>query len=155
MNANVSDIESPLTDDVNGIHTLYPPNGSASTLTVSFPPRNESLGFRTGLEAKYRDGLHRAPTTTFVDVEGAVVWTQEYLRYRVGRCSHPDATARVFMQIDGFGIQPVCGAATGTSIEFPPRNETLNFRQQLEVKYRDGLRRGPRSSYVDPEGDRN
>src|ERR1700687_2931196 len=53
------------------------------TNAVSFPPRNETFVFRLQLEAKYRDGLNRSPTTTFVDNEGDIVWDQEYLRYRV------------------------------------------------------------------------
>jgi hypothetical protein len=118
---------------------------------VNFPPRNESLAFRTSLEARYRDVLRRNPTSSFVDMEGSVVWTQEYLRYRVNQCSHGDAVTRVMMQIDGQGIQPVCG--TGSTATFPPRNEPFNFRSQLEAKYRDGLRRNPQQTFVDTEGD--
>ena len=40
--------------------------------------------------------------------EGAVVWVLEYLRYRLNGCGHSDATTRVFQQILGQGIQPVC-----------------------------------------------
>ena len=42
------------------------------------------------------------------DNEGAVVWVLEYLRYRLNRCSHGDATTRVFQQILGQGLQPTC-----------------------------------------------
>ncbi|HYB96366.1 MAG TPA: hypothetical protein VEC39_15445 [Vicinamibacterales bacterium] len=117
---------------------------------VTFPPRNEPLLFRTALEAKYRDSLRRSAVQTFVDQEGTVVWTQEYLRYRVNLCGHADAVSRVFAQIDGRGIQPVCGT-TSTTV-FPPRNEPLDFMVQLESKYRDGLRRSAVSSFVDVEG---
>ncbi len=117
---------------------------------VTFPPRTEPLLFRTALEAKYRDGLRRPSGSTFVDQEGTVVWTQEYLRYRVNLCSHADAVIRVFRQIDGFGVPLTCGNPT-TAI-FPPRNEPLDFMVQLEAKYRDGLRRPPGSSFVDVEG---
>lgn len=118
---------------------------------VTFPPRNEPFLFRTNLESKYRDGLRREATTSFVDIEGTIVWTQEYLRYRVNQCSHAEAVARVMRQIDGFGVQPVCGSTATTA--FPPRNEPFDFRSQLELKYRDGLRRGPTTTFVDPEGD--
>ena len=118
---------------------------------ATFPPRNEPFLFRTNLESKYRDGLRRGPTTSFVDIEGSIVWTQEYLHYRVNQCGHAEAVARVFRQIDGFGVDPVCGVTTTTV--FPPRNEPLDFRSQLEQKYRDGLRRGPTSTFVDAEGD--
>jgi hypothetical protein len=120
---------------------------------VDFPPRNEPFDFRAQLEVKYRDGLHRTATSTFVDLEGDIVWTQEYLRYRVNRCDHPTAVAKVFAQIDGGGIQPVCGSGPSGQVLFPPRNEPFDFRQQLEAKYRDGLHRTATSTFVDIEGD--
>jgi hypothetical protein len=118
---------------------------------VLFPPRNEPFLFRTNLENKYRDDLRRNTTTSFVDIEGTVVWTQEYVRYRLNQCGHSEAVARVLRQIDGFGVDPVCGSVS--TMAFPPRNEPLDFRAQLEQKYRDGLRRGPSVTFVDVEGD--
>lgn len=118
---------------------------------ATFPPRNEPFLFRTNLESKYRDGLRREATTSYVDIEGSIVWTQEYLHYRVNQCGHAEAVAKVFRQIDGFGVDPVCGVTATTA--FPPRNEPLDFRSQLEQKYRDGLRRGPTATFVDAEGD--
>ncbi|MFA5908897.1 MAG: matrixin family metalloprotease [Vicinamibacterales bacterium] len=76
--------------------------------TIPFPPRNEGLDFMNGLQVKYRDGLGRSAGSSFVNNEGAVVWVLEYLRYRLNSCSHGDATTKVFMQIRGQGIQPVC-----------------------------------------------
>ena len=58
--------------------------------------------------ATYRDGLGRQAVSSYVDIEGSVVWTQEYLRYRVNQCSHQQAVDRVLLQIDGQGVQPVC-----------------------------------------------
>lgn len=127
----------------------YPDEVSGPT-NVTFPPRNEPLSFRSALESKYRDGLRRGAVQTYVDQEGTVVWTQEYLRYRVNLCPHSEAVIRVFRQIDGMGIQPTCG--TTSTATFPPRNEPLDFMVQLESKYRDGLRRSPGSSFVDVEG---
>jgi hypothetical protein len=75
---------------------------------ISFSPRNGTFAFRLELEALYRDTLGRLPTPTAVDIEGDVVWITEYLRYRLNRCSHTQATERVFQQIDGIGIQPTC-----------------------------------------------
>ncbi len=125
--------------------------GGASV--VAFPPRNEPFAFREELESKYRDGLRRSPSSTYVDLEGDIVWTQEYLRYRVNGCDHATAAQKVLDQIDGRGIAPVCGdpQAAG-AVAFPPRNEPFAFRQALELKYRDGLRRSATSSYVDIEG---
>ena len=121
---------------------------------VAFPPRNEPFDFRANaLETRYRDGLRRPAISSFVDIEGTIVWTQEYLRYRVNLCGHQESIDKVFAQIDGAGIQNVCGIAPPGTPAFPPRNEPFAFRQQLEVKYRDGLRRQPVTTFVDPEGD--
>jgi hypothetical protein len=120
---------------------------------VTFPPRNEPFDFRQQLESKYRDGLRRGQTTSFVDIEGDIVWVQEYLRYRLNACNHFTAVQKVMDQIDGRGIQPVCGTSAAGTVPFPPRNEPFDFRQQLEAKYRDGLRRGASTTFVDIEGD--
>jgi len=159
MNSHVSSLDQLTSDDVSGAQALYgavgSPGGGTSggAGTVSFPPRNESLDFRIQLEAKYRDGLRRGPTSTSVDNEGDIVWTQEYERYRVNQCSHADAVSRVMAQIDGAAAPGVCGAAPPGQVRFPPRNEALDFRTQLEAKYRDGLKRAPSSTSVDAEGD--
>lgn len=160
MNSRTSNIESLQTDDINGVRAAYgggttvaPPPSSppVTTVVVTFPARNETLDFRQQLESKYRNGMGRLPGATFVDVEGTAVWLQEYLRYRVSRCDHATAQTRAFAQIDGSGIQPVC--AVPTSLAFPLRSDSLAFRQALEVKYRDGLRRSASSSSVDVEGE--
>ena len=115
-----------------------------------FPPRNEPLQFRQSLEIYYRDTLRRNPIQTAVDLEGGIVWTQEYLRYRLSGCDHLTAVSRVMLQIDNGVGPPECGGTVG----FPPRNEPLDFRSNhLESKYRNGLRRSLILSYVDIEGD--
>ena len=43
---------------------------------VEFPPRDGTLQFRQQLEAAYRDALGRSPSTSFVDIEGTIVWTR-------------------------------------------------------------------------------
>jgi hypothetical protein len=119
---------------------------------VSFPPRDQPFRFRQALEQKYFT-LNRSLSPTFVNLEGDVVWTQEYLRYRVNDCGHADAVQRVFRQIDGAGVQQVCGPGpSGSSVAFPPRNESLDFRNQLETKYRDQLRATATQTRVDIEG---
>jgi hypothetical protein len=120
---------------------------------VEFAPRNETFAFRQQLESTYRDQLRRSATSSFVDIEGTIVWTQEYLRYRVNGCGHQDAIDRVQSQISGQGIAPVCADFAGTIVQFPPRNEPFAFRQELERIYRDQLRRGTVQTFVDPEGD--
>jgi hypothetical protein len=118
-----------------------------------FPPRNEPYDFRVQLESKYRDGLRRSPVSSYVDIEGDIVWVQEYLRYRLNACQHPDAVDRVLSQVQTGRIAPVCGAGSSGAVAFPPRNEPFDFRQRLETLYRDTLRRAASTTYVDIEGD--
>jgi hypothetical protein len=120
---------------------------------VAFPPRDQPLDFRVRLETKYRDQLQRPSTSSYVDLEGNIVWTQEYLRYRVNACDHTEAVSRVLMQLDGLGIQPVCGSAPPGNVEFPPRDQPFDFRQQLESYYRTRFGRQPTATHVDVEGD--
>src|ERR1043165_2742830 len=61
--------------------TSVAPGGVSGKFDVAFPPRNDSFDFRNLLETKYATGLGRAAAATFVDKEGEVVWTQEYMRY--------------------------------------------------------------------------
>jgi len=137
----------------SALRRTYAAAASAGTRgAIAFPPRNEPFAFRQELEAKYRDGLGRSPSSTYVDLEGDIVWTQEYVRYRVNGCDHPTAVQKVFDQIDGRGVSPVCGDAAAGPIAFPPRNEPYAFRLELEAKYRDGLQRPAGPSYVDIEG---
>lgn len=130
-----------------------PPRGRAwDTAAVVFPDRREPFDFRVNLENTYRDVLGRSRVSTFVDIEGAVIWTQEYVRYRLTGCSHQDAIVKVFFQIDNQNAPPPPDC--GTERPFPDRREAFDFRMPtLEQKYRDGLRRQAQLLYVDPEGD--
>lgn len=150
MNSAIGNLDTLTDDDRAGARSIYSPGGVS---TVGFPPRNEGLDFRTQLEVKYRNELRRPMLPSFVDLEGVIVWTSEYLRYRIGLCSHESALARVFSAIDNTGVQGICGTPDPGEVRFPPRNETLDFRTQLELKYRDGLRRAPIATAVDNEGD--
>lgn len=131
--------------------TSVAPGGISGKFDVSFPPRNESFDFRNQLETKYQTSLGRSAAPTFVDREGEVVWTQEYMRYRTNGCDHASATQRVMAQIDGNPAGQVCGAPPDGLIAFPPRTDSLNFRQQLETKYQS-FNRGASQSTVDAEG---
>ena len=131
--------------------TSVAPGGISGKFDVSFPGRNESFDFRNQLEAKYQTSLGRGAAPTFVDREGEVVWTQEYIRYRVNGCDHGSATQRVIAQIDGQPAGQVCGAPPDGLIAFPPRTEAFDFRRQLESKYQQ-FGRGFSQSTVDPEG---
>jgi len=150
MNSPLSSVDSIMGDDVSGAQALYSAGVGSS---VSFPPRDESLDFRRQLEALYQNQLRASPAATAVDVEGSIVWLSEYLRYRVGRCAHATAALRVFSQMDDTGVYGLCSVTTPEQAAFPPRNEALDFRVQLETKYRESLRRGLNATYVDNEGD--
>ena len=54
----------------------------------------------------------------------------------------------------GPDVLPVGGGTSGRMlVAFPPRNEAIDFRAQLESKYANGLRRPAQQVYVDPEGE--
>jgi hypothetical protein len=150
MNSTISDTYTLQQDDINAAYDLY--LGSISGAALAFPPRNETLQFRLDLEAKYRNDLRRPIGGTYADPEGSVVWTQEFLRYRTSQCRTDQAIGRIVAQINGGGVQPVCGIAP-LAAAFPPRNETLSFRLALEDVYRDSLGRMLTPTAVDPEGD--
>ena len=131
--------------------TSVAPGGISGKFDVSFPGRNDSFDFRNQLETKYQTSLGRGAAPTFVDREGEVVWTQEYMRYRVNGCDHGSASQRVLAQIDGNAAGQVCGAPQDGLIAFPPRNEAFDFRRQLETRYQQ-FNRGFSQSTVDAEG---
>lgn len=131
--------------------TSVAPGGISGKFDVSFPGRDQSFDFRNQLETKYITGLGRSAGATFVDREGEVVWTQEYMRYRANGCDHATATQRVLAQIDGQAAGAVCAAPPDGAIAFPPRTDSFDFRRQLETKYQQ-TGRGASSSAVDAEG---
>jgi predicted Zn-dependent protease len=152
MNSTVSDTDVPQADDVQGVESLYGTvearsigsrvmamaSGAEHGGMIGFPALDEVATFSGELEAAFRDELKRPAMVSFVDVESVARWTQEYVRYRVQACGHQDAVQRTFMQMDGLGIQPVCGAAHGVAL--PQRDELFDFRSQLEAKFRDDLK---------------
>jgi hypothetical protein len=76
---------------------------------VRFPARDDTIDFLRQLEGKYRDMKPAPPPSeTFVDNVGAAVWQEEYLRYRVSKCSHEQATQAVFAQIEGRSAEATC-----------------------------------------------
>jgi hypothetical protein len=151
MNSVLGNRDSLTADDIAGARSMYGVGGVV-TSNVVFPPRNEPNDFFQQLIALYRDRLGAAAVTTFIDPEGAVVWLSEYARYRVGLCDHSISQSRVFAIIDSGVTTGVCALTPAGAIPFPPRNEGLVFMNALNDKYRDGLRRGATSSFVDNEG---
>jgi hypothetical protein len=89
-----------------------------------FPPRNLPNEFQGRLETTYRDVLRRPAGLYFVDTEGANVWLAQYLRFRVNGCDHLTAQNKVFMEIGGGGVQPVCVVSTTTTTSIPTTTTT-------------------------------
>ena len=165
MNGTIGSLDSLTVDDIAGIQELYGAPGGGTDgssggsggnpgAAIGFPPRNETYDFRNWLESKYSTTLGRPAGLSYSDVEGSVVWVQEYLRYRLNLCSHEQAVERVRIQIAGGGVPGVCGTQPASSvIAFPPRDQTYGFRLQLEDFYRIDLGRAAVKTSVDAEGD--
>lgn len=125
--------------------------GIAGPMDIVFPSRADAFQFRNELESKYQTGLNRPPSFSYVDREGDVVWVQEYIRYRVNFCDHATALARVMAQIDGQTPGGICAENRDFVVIFPPRNEIMDFRRELESKYQQ-MGRPQQASFVDIEG---
>jgi hypothetical protein len=127
-------------------------DGFGAQGAVEFPARDQTYQFGQELNTYYRDVLKRGSVGAYVDLEGWIVWIQEYLRYRVNLCSHADAAYKVGVQIGGGGVPPVCGDAPAGLVNFPPRDQSYQFGLELNQTYRDVLRRGTVNTNVDLEG---
>jgi hypothetical protein len=151
MNSILGNLDSLTADDIAGAQSMY---GALSGVTgnVTFPPRNEPNDFFIQLLAVYQNELRAAPSATYVDSEGAVIWLTEYARQRVGQCGHDVATTNTLNQITNNGGTLVCANTPVGAIPFPPRNEGLLFMNQLDATYRDSLRRSLGASVVNNEG---
>lgn len=125
--------------------------GISGPMDVLFPSRADAFEFRNQLETKYETGLNRGASSTYVDREGEVVWVQEYIRYRVNGCDHATAVSRVMTQIDGGAPGGICERYREFIVVFPPREEILDFRRQLETKYQQ-MGRALIDTFVDLEG---
>lgn len=149
MNSILGDLDALAPDDIAGVQSLY---GSGVAGNVSFPPRNEPNDFFNQLIGVYANELHAAPSSTYVDSEGAVIWLTEYTRQRVGQCSHEAAQTNTLNQITSNGSTFVCANTPAGPIPFPPRNEGLAFMNALDDTYRDSLHRSLGASVVNNEG---
>lgn len=135
----------------NAALMLISSGGNLGPMDVAFPSRADAFQFRNELETKYQTGLNRGASLTFVDREGDVVWTQEYIRYRANFCDHATAVARVMAIIDGGAAGPICADNREFVVLFPPRDQVLDFRRQLETKYQQ-MGRPQQQTFVDIEG---
>jgi hypothetical protein len=125
---------------------------TSSPMVVGFPGRDQSKRFRDALETYYATVLGRSGNSTFVDVEGEIVWLQEYLRYRVNGCAHATAVARVLEQIAGAAAGAVCAdVSPHQEVPFPARTDIFDARRTLETTYQQ-MGRALSVTAVDIEG---
>ena len=80
--------------------------------TVVFPDRAEAADFRRQLEAKYRDVLRADPTSSYVNLEGDIVWMTQYFLYRLNGCGHEQASEKTFVNIRTQQTQQFCAPTT-------------------------------------------
>ena len=96
-----------------------PPDG-----LILFPGRADSFLFRGTLESTYA-AMGRGQSPTSVDSEGGVIWTQEYLRYRVNACDHATASSKVASQISGGGVPETCFVPPACSYTAAPTSQNV------------------------------
>ena len=77
---------------------------------VQFPSRADSYAFIREIDARYQQ-MGRSVTQLFVDLEGAVIWIQEYLRFRTNACDAATSEQKVFSQIAGGPVPDTCFVA--------------------------------------------
>ena len=151
MNSILGNLDSLTADDIAGAQSMY---GAGHGRQHQFPAaqRAERL-LQLSCSPSIATELRAAPSATYVDPEGAVIWLTEYARQRVGQCSHAAATTNTLNQITSERRHAgVRAARRRAPIPFPPRNEGLLFMNQLDNTYRDALRRSLGSSFVNNEG---
>ena len=113
MNGTIGNLDSLTVDDIAGIQEVYgapggETDGSTSGAAIDFPPRDERYEFRNRLKSKYANTLGRPAGLSNSDVEGSMVWVEEYLRYRLNGCTPAQSLDKVTQQIEGRGVPPVC-----------------------------------------------
>lgn len=79
-----------------------PPSGA-----VAFPPRSDPYAFIVQANALYQQ-MGRGVTQLAVDLEGATIWIQEYLYFRLNFCDAAIAQQKVFSEIDGGPVPATC-----------------------------------------------
>jgi hypothetical protein len=113
------------------------------------PDRRDALNFRRELEQTYVTVLRRSPSPqTYVDDEGDVIWTMEYLRYRLSGCEHQESITKIVDQINSRGVPRDCARATETPrpVEPPPPPPTLRADFSVYSGGRTGQCQADRSS---------
>ena len=128
--------------------------GRNSSQAVDFPRRDGTLPVPPAAESDVpRRVCAVPPTASFVDIEGTIVWTQEYLRYRVNGCSTSGRDHPRHRADSRAGVQPMCADFTGHDGEFSAAQRAVRVPAGARA---DLSRRTPprrRADFVDAEGD--
>ncbi|HYE88088.1 MAG TPA: BACON domain-containing protein [Vicinamibacterales bacterium] len=146
-------VETPAGPSVTAARTslLFGDIGGVSgAMDFSFPPRDETFVFGNNLNTKYQQ-MGRAASSFYIDLEGLIVWTQEYIRYRVNGCDHTTALQRVLTQIAGGAAGGVCGEPPSGVINFPSRADVFAAIREIDARYQQ-MGRGLTQLFVDLEG---
>jgi hypothetical protein len=138
-------------DDIQGARALYGSAPQPATPALASTPRADRVAFRRAIETLYRS-KGGSTRRTYVDIDGIGIWTAEYYWYRVSYCDHATAVARVFAQIEGRGVQPVCAEPASINLKASLADSDA-FRAALETEYRDVLRSSPIDSYLNNDAD--
>jgi hypothetical protein len=138
-------------DDMAGARALYGSAPQPATPALASTPRADRVAFRRAIETLYRS-KGGSTRRTYVDIDGIGIWTAEYYWYRVSYCDHATAIARVFAQIEGRGVQPVCAEPASINLAANLADSDA-FRAALETEYRDVLRSSPIDSYLTNDAD--
>jgi hypothetical protein len=102
---------------------------------IVLPIAEETSEFRSRLDALYRDQLGRNVAAPAIDPGAFVHWFRRYLRFRLHGCTHDVAAAKVWEQLASGGAPALC--ARPDAVSFPPEDESMDFRRQLEERLRD------------------
>ena len=149
MNSILGNLDSLTADDIAGAQSMY---GSGTAGNITFPPRNEPNDFFNQLLAVYANEIARRPVSHVSGSRGRGDLADRIrpaarrpVQSRHRRVEHPrpDHWRR---------RHAVCADTPAGAIPFPPRDEGLLFMNQLDLTYRDALRRPLGSSSVDNEG---
>ena len=117
---------------------------------IILPVPEDTAAFRTLLELVYRHQLNRAEAPTSIHPRDAMTWMRRYIRFRLHQCTHEVAGDKVWQEIAEGSALALCGPPD--TVSFPPQNETVDFRRQLEEKWQSRAVPSP-STAVDPVGD--
>jgi hypothetical protein len=111
---------------------------------------DELIRLQDQLDRVYRDVLKRSTAVSRVSNRETALALHQYLSYRLMGCAHRGAANRVRLSSEGLEA-PDCpaGAVPGA---LPPRNETVDFRHELE-QARMAAVAPELTTYVDFEGE--